>query len=448
MKIVHNFHRFFPEACGGIQIHLSELMPHLKLEGVFSKVAAAIEGQQAQAYAYHDVDVYRYPTFPEPPLEPNHGAFKHGRFHLFYEWLMQEKPDVYHQHQWTRRCGLEHLKIAKQLNIKTVVTLHLPEAICLRRTLMFEGKTACNGRITVSKCSKCVDTYSQKLPNPMLSLLGQLPTSVINQLSLPDVSYLGHPVQSKKAALTRPLVMPSYVNERLRSLRQLSKFSDRIIVVCDWLKQALLVNGIPEQKIGLCKYGIELPNILQDKPKSGRSKAAALKIAFLGRWYKTKGLHILVEAMNLISPDISIKLYIHAIPQDESYQQKMTQLIQTNQRIRIERQIPRSELQSTLAQYDVLAVPSQWLETGPLVVLEAHSIGIPVVGSNLGGIAERVRNNVDGILVEANNPHAWANAFTQLACDPSFLEKLKQGIQPVRTISREARELAQMYRQL
>ena len=99
MKVVHSFHRFFPEPCGGIQIHLSELMPKLELQGITSKVVAGTSQKQAQSYEHEGIDVYRYPVFPMPPSEPNHGAYRYDSFRFFESWLRTECPDVYHQHQ-------------------------------------------------------------------------------------------------------------------------------------------------------------------------------------------------------------------------------------------------------------------------------------------------------------------------------------------------------------
>ncbi|MEO1294778.1 MAG: glycosyltransferase [Cyanobacteria bacterium J06636_16] len=448
MKVVHNFHRFFPEACGGIQIHLDELIPYLEAKNIAGGILAAIDGKEAKSYIYNGVQVYRYPTFPTPPEQPNHGAFKHGNFHLFCEWLANEKPDVYHQHQWTPRCGLEHLKAAKKLGIKTVVTLHLPEAICLRGTMMFEGKTACDGKISTVKCSRCVDAYSQKLPDSVVAAMGQLPEGVINRLPLPASAYATRPVHSKIARFVRPAVIPGYANERLRNLHQLAEFADCIVVVADWLKHALLKNGIPEHKIKTCKCGIEVPSDAGALAPKASPENDVVRIAFLGRWNKTKGIHILVDALERVPPELNLKLYIHGIQQDDKYRQEMIERARENDHIQICPQVPRHELRSTLARYDVLAVPSQWLETGPLVVPEAHSVGIPVIGSNLGGIAERVHHNVDGLLVKAHDPKAWAKAFTRLVSEPSLLESLRQGIGSVRTIEQEAQDLAQLYQEL
>jgi glycosyltransferase involved in cell wall biosynthesis len=63
---------------------------------------------------------------------------------------------------------------------------------------------------------------------------------------------------------------------------------------------------------------------------------------------------------------------------------------------------------------DLLAVPSVCFETGPLVVLEGFAAGLPVVGSDIGGIAERVRHGESGWLVPVGNVDAWARALTLL----------------------------------
>ena len=79
--------------------------------------------------------------------------------------------------------------------------------------------------------------------------------------------------------------------------------------------------------------------------------------------------------------------------------------------------IAPDEVIGLMADYDLIAVPSRWLETGPLVALEAFAAGVPVLGANLGGIAELVRDGVDGVLVAADDPAAWAAAIERLVQD-------------------------------
>ena len=75
----------------------------------------------------------------------------------------------------------------------------------------------------------------------------------------------------------------------------------------------------------------------------------------------------------------------------------------------------KKDVLATISGLDVLAVPSLGLETGPLVVLEAFAAGVPVLGSNLGGIAELVRPNQGGRLLPAGDVDAWRRAILELA---------------------------------
>jgi glycosyltransferase involved in cell wall biosynthesis len=54
----------------------------------------------------------------------------------------------------------------------------------------------------------------------------------------------------------------------------------------------------------------------------------------------------------------------------------------------------------------------------PNVLLEAMAMGLPVVASNVSGIPELVRDGVNGLLVEADAPHALADAIERVLQQP------------------------------
>ncbi|BAZ14883.1 group 1 glycosyl transferase [Calothrix sp. NIES-4071] len=454
MKAIQALARYFPDKCGGIQVNLSELIPQLQYQGIEIKIAAAqTEVHSENIYDLGGVEVYRYPVPSKPKPEPNHGQFPHQGFKYFAEWLSSQNADVYHQHHWEATCGLPHLRFAKQLGMTTVVTVHYPIPICQRTTLMLDGQEACDGKIDVVRCSRCTDSLSRKIPSNILKNLSILPMPVISRLPLPVSAYLPASANEVKGRFIRPLVVPAYVAARQHSLREMVKYTDRIIVVCDWLYKAFLINGVPKEKLILCRHGISYAtsNILinsQSICTLNTSKKNVLKVAYLGRWDVSKGIDILVQAIKNLPSEINIELAIHAINQDERYRKHVMQIINNDTRIRIEKYLTREELPSVLANYDLLAVPSQWLETGPLVVLESHSVGVPVIGSNLGGIAELVRHGVDGWLVPASDPKAWSEALTKLAYNAELLNQLRQGIRHIRTVIEQATELKQIYENL
>ena len=65
--------------------------------------------------------------------------------------------------------------------------------------------------------------------------------------------------------------------------------------------------------------------------------------------------------------------------------------------------------------YDVIALPSRWLETGPIVAMQALAAGIPVLGSNLGGLRELIVPGKTGWLLPHDDVAAWSRQLERLA---------------------------------
>ena len=168
----------------------------------------------------------------------------------------------------------------------------------------------------------------------------------------------------------------------------------------------------------------------------------------MGRLAREKGIDILLEAMRRItSPRLKLDIFGLAVDSEaESLKQSVVNA--GDRRIRLLPPFPNANAISELGAYDCLAVPSQWLETGPLVVLEAFAAGIPIVGSNLGGIAELVEDEKNGLLVEPASIEAWVTAFNRLLTEPGLLSRLRLGIPKVRTMDQVAVEMLALYRRL
>jgi glycosyltransferase involved in cell wall biosynthesis len=81
--------------------------------------------------------------------------------------------------------------------------------------------------------------------------------------------------------------------------------------------------------------------------------------------------------------------------------------------------LPKKRLFELLRSASVAVVPSTWYENQPMAVLEAFAVGLPVIGSDLGGVPELVADGVDGLLVPAGDEKALASAIDQLLSDPA-----------------------------
>jgi glycosyltransferase involved in cell wall biosynthesis len=152
------------------------------------------------------------------------------------------------------------------------------------------------------------------------------------------------------------------------------------------------------------------------------------------------------------NPSLPLTLDLYGVSQSgagDRHAAGLEEMIAGDTRIRLLPALPAADVIARLRDYDLLVVPSQWLETGPLVVLEAFAARIPVVGSNLGGIAELVRDGIDGLLVSPYpSSAAWATAFRQICQEPELLDSLRAGIQPPRHSRDAARELLPVYETL
>jgi glycosyltransferase involved in cell wall biosynthesis len=79
---------------------------------------------------------------------------------------------------------------------------------------------------------------------------------------------------------------------------------------------------------------------------------------------------------------------------------------------------PSADPLGALRAMDVFVHPS-WAEAFPYVILEAMSLGRPIVASDVGGIGEALVDGVSGVLVPARNDTALAGALLAMLDDPA-----------------------------
>ncbi|MCL4309915.1 MAG: glycosyltransferase [Actinomycetota bacterium] len=71
----------------------------------------------------------------------------------------------------------------------------------------------------------------------------------------------------------------------------------------------------------------------------------------------------------------------------------------------------------------VLVLPSDWPEAFGMVLLEAMACGVPVIGTDIGGISEVIRNREDGLLVAPGSAKALADAISYIINNPGEAEE-------------------------
>lgn len=78
----------------------------------------------------------------------------------------------------------------------------------------------------------------------------------------------------------------------------------------------------------------------------------------------------------------------------------------------------RSDVLTLMSGFDVLCFSSSF-EGLPVAFMEARALGLPVVSTAVGGLRAHIRDGVDGVLVEPDDPAALAAALVGVAADAS-----------------------------
>jgi glycosyltransferase involved in cell wall biosynthesis len=209
--------------------------------------------------------------------------------------------------------------------------------------------------------------------------------------------------------------------------------------------------GIPENRIRHEEHGF--PPVIQADEGPPRPRN---RFAFFGVMTPFKGINVLLRAMVLLGPGFDGRLSIHGTGKlqmpDESaeVQNEIDELIaQAAGGVTFcgpydhERDMPR-----LMAETDWVVMPSIWWENSPLVIAEAFQYGRPVICSDIGGMAERVTHEVNGLHSRVGDPGTLAGTISRAATTPGLWEKLHAGIPAVRTIDDHVAALTDIYREM
>lgn len=437
MKVLHVPYTFYPDPAGGTEVYVEALAQAQRASGVESIVAAP--AQREARYEHAGLPVWRFAVADAVrDVRELYGEGNVEAGAAFGRVLEITRPDLVHMHAFTRAASLHALRAAKQREIPVVFSYHTPTVSCQRGTLLRWGSEVCDGALDVRRCAQC-SLHAAGLNRLGSRVLGSLPAGAGELAGSMGLT----------GGVWTALRMTEFMELRHAAFRSLMAEADHIVALCEWVQRVLLINGVPSAKITVSRQGLP-QEAVNDRaiPEQPRGKSSPLRIIFLGRLDPTKGIHVLLDAMR-IAPELNARLDIYGVLQGTGgvrYLERLKTLMGQDGRISFNAPVSARDVVSTIRKYDVLAVPSQWLETGPMVVMEAFAAGVPVIGSNLGGIAELVRQQVDGLLVKSDSVSEWTAALQRLADEPSFLARLRGGVRAPRLITEAAREISDLYR--
>ena len=171
--------------------------------------------------------------------------------------------------------------------------------------------------------------------------------------------------------------------------------------------------------------------------------------AFFGQVSRLKGIDVVFDAAALLEKDgvAGLRIEVHG---DHSGQPPdfraafEKRLEDTPGNLRYCGPYENARVHELMRSAHAVLVPSIWWENSPLVVQEALLNRRPVVCSDIGGMAEKVRDGLDGFHFRAGSAHSLAALLKRLAAQPERLAALQATMAvplPLRETARTTRRL-------
>lgn len=205
-------------------------------------------------------------------------------------------------------------------------------------------------------------------------------------------------------------LVKSYQNVRFELNYAAYKYA-KIIACSRYVWDSAIEAGVPTEKLAV--VGLFTPKTDLSEVK------ASSEVVFAGRLSKTKGVHHLLKAFQIVAGAIDgAALRILGSGIDEKYFRQLASDLNIGGRCRFEGWATREEIDASLADAAVLAFPSIYPEAFGISGIEAMMRSKPVVGYDVGGVSDWLRHRETGILVEHKNISAFADALIELLSEP------------------------------
>ncbi len=217
-------------------------------------------------------------------------------------------------------------------------------------------------------------------------------------------------------------------------------WGERVIAISEQVKEHLIVDfGLSGDKIILINNGIDVDKFMpadqreKIEAKSRLGLSAGPVIGILARLSDVKGHEYLIEAMKVVSVFSSeAQLLIAGAGKMEEKLRRISGSLNIGKTIFfITKTVDTREILSAI---DIFVMPSLKEGLG-LALMEAMASGLPVVGSNVGGIKTLIKDGRNGILVEPGDSAGIAKAIVGLLSDPGKSAEL--GLNARKYISEE-----------
>lgn len=223
-----------------------------------------------------------------------------------------------------------------------------------------------------------------------------------------------------------------------------------VIVVLAQAELAAYRTLVPAQHV------LALPNAIDCAPYAGvsrRARAQPLKLAYVGRLIRSKGLYEAVQALGIAKAQgIKASLVIAGNGPEEPALRDYAESLGVAPEVQFTGPVCGDRKIGILAQADAFVLATYHPEGLPYALLEAMAAGLAVITTRIGAIPDVVTDGVHGFFVPTRDPDAIYRAIAALSADRDLLGRMSAAcrarVAAAYSVERLAEELCKLYSEL
>ncbi len=449
LKIIYIVHQFLPHHRHGTELSTYEMAKALQRFNHQVYIFAAEKGNFQREITIED-EIYDglpiWRVYFNPRTE--NSLLSHaGLDYVFSQFLDKVKPDIVHI-QHIANLSLSLITVARSRGIPVVMHARDYFLICARLFFFRSDGTTCVKSNLASDCLNCLQesipiSTGMKIKSLMLAIKQNWRKRRSYSLVFSKV------ITSLVYRILPPLQLNTENQIVFRNkiiCEQLSKVNYVLIACTDIKKHYREYLNLPEAQLKVLPMTVDTSTCLF---KIRHIDKLPLRFGFVGKFTRWKGVHVLINAFQQISPH-KAEVHIYGEPSwtDISDICYYLQNRETANIPNIHFHTPgfsRSELSRVYESFDVLIVPSMGIEPFGRVVVEAFASGVPVICSNIGGPAEQVTHGLDGYHFEVGIVKSLIMIINKLISNPAKIKELSNNIKPPRSIGDYAKQHEETY---
>ncbi len=225
---------------------------------------------------------------------------------------------------------------------------------------------------------------------------------------------------NSELAKKHPELKENYANRIHVAKKVLNDYVDYTFAVSNRVKEILVDAGGNPDKITVVHQVHETIEQLLKLNLNKSEPINPLKFVFIGGAMPHKGPHIIVQAAQLL-PRGSCEFYVYGFIADNY--SKLLKTLDRNSAVRLMGKYSAADLPKIASNMDAAILPSLWEDCAPFVITESLAMGLPVIGTNIGGFPDFIKDDFNGKLFGYNSPTELAAIIESLISNPDIIKK-------------------------